>query len=369
MVVFEITILGANGGPTEYGTQCFILKPARTEDPELIAVDGGAGMYQLREMLVQGRNENEGDDELVPSFYEHDREPIEFFIDSKLNIQKGLSKSLLQSLKRQGEHFESANTMKKTYEVFQGITDYYITHPHLDHISGLVVNSPSIYEQENSKKKTIWGLPHTIDVLQKHVFNDLIWPDLTAERSRKMKLKCLNPKEVQKCTIFPWDVIPFKVHHGIGVKTGAPVYSTFYIFRDRKSKDCIIVCGDVEQDRRESEESLLEEFWSYVAENIPLVHLKGILVECSCPLSSKPEQLYGHLSPIYLINELSNLNTLYNSSKGLSGLNVIVTHVKSTPAKRDPRLTILEELRFLAEERNLGDLRISIALEGHTLFL
>lgn len=164
MVVFEITILGANGGPTEYGTQCFILKPARTEDPELIAVDGGAGMYQLREMLVQGRNENEGDDELVPSFYEHDREPIEFFIDSKLNIQKGLSKSLLQSLKRQGEHFESANTMKKTYEVFQGITDYYITHPHLDHISGLVVNSPSIYEQENSKKKTIWGLPHTIDV-------------------------------------------------------------------------------------------------------------------------------------------------------------------------------------------------------------
>ena len=112
-----------------------------------------------------------------------------------------------------------------------------------------------------------------------------------------------------------------------------------------------------------------DRFWSYVAENIPLVHLKGILVECSCPLSSKPEQLYGHLSPIYLINELSNLNTLYNSSKGLSGLNVIVTHVKTTPVKRDPRLTILEELRFLAEERNLGDLRISIALEGHTLFL
>ncbi|CAI4039049.1 hypothetical protein SMKI_07G0160 [Saccharomyces mikatae IFO 1815] len=369
MVVFEITVLGANGGPTEYGTQCFILKPARTEDPELIAIDGGSGMHQLREMLVQGQHDNESYDEFVPSFYEHDREPIEFFIHPKLSIQKGLSKSLIQSLKRQEGHFESANITKQTFKVFQGITDYYITHPHLDHISGLVVNSPSIYEQENTKKKTIWGLSHTIEALQKHVFNDLIWPDLTAERSEKLKLKFLNSREVQKCTIFPWDVIPFKVHHGVGVRTGTPVYSTFYIFRDRKSKDCVIVCGDVEQDRRECGESLLEEFWSYVAENIPLAHLKGILVECSCPLSSKPEQLYGHLSPIYLIDELSSLNTLYNSSKGLSGLNVIVTHVKATPAKRDPRLTILEELRFLAEERNLGDLRISIALEGYTLFL
>ncbi|CAI6494636.1 Pde1p [Saccharomyces cerevisiae x Saccharomyces kudriavzevii VIN7] len=369
MVAFEITILGANGGPSEYATQCFILKPARTEDSELIAVDGGGGMHQLRELLAQGQNDNEGYDELVLSFYEHDREPIEFFIDPRLTIQKGLSKSLLQSLKRHGAHFESANTTNKAFKLFQGITDYYITHPHFDHINGLVINSPSIYEQENTKKKTIWGLPHTIDALQKHVFNDLIWPDLTAERSEKLKLRSLNSKEIQKCTIFPWDVIPFKVHHGVGVKTGAPVYSTFYIFRDRKSKDCIIVCGDVEQDRGGCEENLLEEFWLYVAENIPLVHLKGILVECSCPLSSKPEQLYGHLSPIYLINELSNLNTLYNSSRGLSGLNVIVTHVKATPAKRDPRLTILEELRFLAQERNLGDLRISIALEGHTLFL
>ncbi|EJS43849.1 pde1p [Saccharomyces arboricola H-6] len=369
MVVFEITILGANGGPFEYGTQCFVLRPAKTEDPELIAVDGGTGMHQLREMLAQGWDDNEGYDELVPSFYEHDREPIEFFIDSKLNIQKGLSKSLLQSLKRNKEHFEGANTTIKTFKLFEGITDYYITHPHFDHISGLVVNSPSIYERENTKKKTIWGLPHTIDALQKHVFNDLIWPNLPAVRSKKMKLRCLSPKKVEKCTTFPWDVIPFKVHHGIGVKAGAPVYSTFYIFRDRQTNDSIIICGDVEQDQRGCDEALLEEFWLYVADNIPLVHLKGILVECSCPLSSKPEQLYGHLSPTHLINELSNLSILYNSSRGLSGLNVIVTHVKETSAKRDPRLTILEELRFLAHERNLGDLRISIALGGHTLFL
>ncbi|CAI4061745.1 hypothetical protein N7582_001947 [Saccharomyces uvarum] len=369
MVVFEIIVLGANGGPSEYGTQSFILRPARAESPELIAVDGGAGMHQLREMLAQKWNDNEDYDELVPSFYEHDREPIEFFVNSKLSIQRGLSRSLLQSLKRHGEHFEDANTTNKSFKMFQGITDYYITHPHFDHISGMVINSPSIFEQENTRKKTIWGLPHTIDALQKHVFNDLMWPDLTAERSEKLKLRSLNSKEVHKCTTFPWDVIPFKVHHGIGVKTGATVYSTFYIFRDRESKDCIIVCGDVEQDHAGEEESLLEEFWSYVAENIPLLHLKGLLVECSCPLSFKPEQLYGHLSPTYLINELSNLNTLYNSSKGLSGLNIIVTHVKTTPANRDPRLTILEELRFLAQERNLGDLRISAALEGHTLFL
>ena len=59
------------------------------------------------------------------------------------------------------------------------ISTYLITHPHMDHIAGFVVNTASI--QGPARAKRLAGLPSTIDAFKTHIFNNIIWPNLTDE--------------------------------------------------------------------------------------------------------------------------------------------------------------------------------------------
>jgi hypothetical protein len=59
------------------------------------------------------------------------------------------------------------------------IASVLITHPHLDHLSGLAINTP-IVEASNGPK-TVAGLPSTISAMKYHMFNDIIWPNLSDE--------------------------------------------------------------------------------------------------------------------------------------------------------------------------------------------
>lgn len=57
---------------------------------------------------------------------------------------------------------------------------FLITHPHLDHISGFVINTAG---PAGTRPKKIAGLPGTIDALKTHIFNNVIWPNLSDEDS------------------------------------------------------------------------------------------------------------------------------------------------------------------------------------------
>lgn len=54
-----------------------------------------------------------------------------------------------------------------------------ITHPHLDHLAGLAINTP-IVEASNGPK-TVAALPSVIAAMKNHMFNDVIWPNLSDE--------------------------------------------------------------------------------------------------------------------------------------------------------------------------------------------
>lgn len=56
---------------------------------------------------------------------------------------------------------------------------YLITHPHLDHISGFVVNTAL----SGSRPKVLAGLPSTIEAFKTHIFNNVIWPNLSDENN------------------------------------------------------------------------------------------------------------------------------------------------------------------------------------------
>ncbi|KAN0115072.1 cAMP phosphodiesterases class-II domain containing protein [Hyaloscypha variabilis] len=60
------------------------------------------------------------------------------------------------------------------------VDTYLITHPHLDHISGFVVNTAAL---PGSRPKRLAGLPSTIEAFKNHIFNNVIWPNLSDENN------------------------------------------------------------------------------------------------------------------------------------------------------------------------------------------
>jgi elongation factor 1-gamma len=59
------------------------------------------------------------------------------------------------------------------------VSTYLITHPHLDHLCGFVVNTAAFHA--TSRPKRLAALPFTVDAIKEHIFNDRIWPNLTDE--------------------------------------------------------------------------------------------------------------------------------------------------------------------------------------------
>lgn len=59
------------------------------------------------------------------------------------------------------------------------VSTYLITHPHLDHLSAFAINTASFHATSRPKKMA--ALPFTVDAIKRHIFNDVIWPNMTDE--------------------------------------------------------------------------------------------------------------------------------------------------------------------------------------------
>lgn len=60
------------------------------------------------------------------------------------------------------------------------IDTYLITHPHLDHIAGFVINTAGL---PGTRPKRLAGSPSTIAAFKTHIFNNVIWPNLSDENN------------------------------------------------------------------------------------------------------------------------------------------------------------------------------------------
>jgi cAMP phosphodiesterase len=61
------------------------------------------------------------------------------------------------------------------------VSTYLITHTHLDHLCGFVVNTAAFHN--TSRPKRLAAFPFTVDAIKEHIFNDRIWPNLTDENN------------------------------------------------------------------------------------------------------------------------------------------------------------------------------------------
>lgn len=89
------------------------------------------------------------------------------------------SSSTLRAGPFAGLKVESASPKTNAKKIQGDLVDtYLITHPHLDHISGFVVNTAGL---AGPRRKKLAGLPGTIQALKTHIFNNTIWPNLSDE--------------------------------------------------------------------------------------------------------------------------------------------------------------------------------------------
>jgi elongation factor 1-gamma len=63
--------------------------------------------------------------------------------------------------------------------VREHVSTYLITHPHLDHVSGFVINTAAFHN--TSRPKRLAALPFTVNAIKTHLFNNILWPNLTDE--------------------------------------------------------------------------------------------------------------------------------------------------------------------------------------------
>ncbi|MCW3108013.1 MAG: cyclic-AMP phosphodiesterase [Segetibacter sp.] len=196
------------------------------------------------------------------------------------------------------------------------IKGYCISHPHLDHLAGLIINSP------DDTAKNIYGLPFCLDVLKDKYFTWKSWANFANEGDKPALNKYhYSYLEAGKETAIE--------HTGMHVKAftlshSNPSQSTAFLIRS--DSNYILYLGDTGADEIEKSDKL-HLLWQEVAPLIISKKLKGIFIEVSFPNEQPAKQLFGHLTPNLLMQEMEELGKL-TGDETLKNFKILITHIK-----------------------------------------
>jgi cAMP phosphodiesterase len=197
----------------------------------------------------------------------------------------------------------------------QYIKGYLISHAHLDHVAGLIINSP------DDTAKTIYGLASTLETIKTHYFTWDSWANFAdagdAPILKKYHYQALMPDTSIEIKNTGMTVKAFALSH-------SNLTSTAFLV---KSDDAyILYLGDTGPDEIEKSHNLYI-LWKAVAPFIKSKNLKAIMIEASFPDEQPDKTLFGHLTPHWLMKEMEVLGSL-TGNDALKGFNIIITHVK-----------------------------------------
>jgi 3',5'-cyclic-nucleotide phosphodiesterase len=291
---FVTIALGTAGGLTEADLSAYLLAP--TGSTAFVALDAGTLLTGLREAHRKG---NLAEIVLPP--------------ESSLSVEGQV--------------------------LTQHIKAYLLSHAHLDHVAGLALNSP------DDSSKNILGLAPTLDILRDHLFNGKLWPNFADEGPglplKKYHFIRLQPGVDHVIEGTQLTVHPFELCH-------AGESSTAFLLHTRGAYALYV--GDTGPDEAEHCDNL-QQVWKAI---VPLVQggtLRGLFIEISYPDPRERGQLYGHLTPRWLMAELQRLAVLVNAQRpteALRGLTVIITHIKPTLQRdRSAREQIMQQVQEL----------------------
>ena len=243
------------------------------------------------------------------------------------------------------------------------ISTFLITHTHLDHLSGFAVNTAAF--QHTSRPKKLAALPHVINAVKAHVFNDIVWPNLSDEEGGAGLVSYQRLTEggnialgqgegtgyIEVCnglTVKGWGISHghcMRRHNHTGfisesatdrrasrtsvllspdlrrkslshieIRSLPPPYqdeacvtdSSAFFIRDEHTGKELLIFGDVEPDSI-SLSPRTDRVWTDAAPKIVSGALAAIFIECSYDDSQPDGLLFGHLAPRHLIAELKSL--------------------------------------------------------------
>jgi cAMP phosphodiesterase len=204
-----------------------------------------------------------------------------------------------------------ADTVLKRY-----IKGYCISHPHLDHVAGLIINSP------DDAPKAVYGLQYTLDVLRDNYFTWKSWANFGSEGDKpvlhKYQYTPLAPGVKTPLTNTMMTVQAFVLSHG------NPYQSTAFLLQNKDN--CLLYLGDTGADEIEKADNL-HQLWTFIAPLIKAKQLKGIMIEVSFPDEQSVKSLFGHLTPRLLMQEMAELGKL-TGAPAMKGFPVVITHIK-----------------------------------------
>lgn len=225
------------------------------------------------------------------------------------------------------------------------IKGYLISHPHLDHIAGLILNSP------DDSSKPIYGLPFCLEAIRENYFNWKSWPNFGNQGTEPLLNKyryTVVPTEheipLERTSMF---VQAFPLSHA------KPSQSTAFLIRH--AENYLLYMGDTGADAVERSDAL-SRVWRAISPLITAGKLKAILLEVSFANARPDQLLFGHLTPRLLMSEMKTLSQLCG---GLRGFPLVVTHIKPPTSRED----IKKEL----DELNDLELRIILAEQAKLL--
>ncbi|AZA83287.1 3',5'-cyclic-nucleotide phosphodiesterase [Chryseobacterium lactis] len=198
------------------------------------------------------------------------------------------------------------------------IKGYFVSHGHLDHVSGLIINSPA------DSKKNIFGIAPVLQILQNHYFINDTWINF-ADQGQKPILGKYHYNELQEGVEIPAPQTPFFIT-GYELSHVNPYKSSALLVRN--NENYLLYLGDTGADRIEKSDRL-NILWNNIAPLIQKKQLTTILIEVSFPNSQPEKSLFGHLTPNLLLEELENLKEK-TGQKNLEGLQIVITHRKPT---------------------------------------
>ncbi|KAK9316052.1 cyclic-AMP phosphodiesterase, partial [Lipomyces starkeyi] len=288
---------GASGGPFEFGVSGYLIKS--NNEPwaknTLVAIDAGTYMSGVMQALRPATSPSA----ISPA-------------------QQQLGTGLLPYV---------SPLSNAAYVVRELVAAVCITHAHLDHLAGFVINS-GCFSAENPKK--LAGLPSVVDGVLKHIFNNVIWPNMSNEGDDPIGMVILHrfgysadkiadndepvgviedsfdDEDDYETIANGLDIRAYRVSHGCVHDTGkAPkaYESSAYFVRDKNSGKEILIFGDVEPDSV-SMDPQNRTVWIAAAQKFGRNNLSAIFIECSYASIQPEHSLFGHLSPPYLIQEL-----------------------------------------------------------------
>ncbi|KAF1986752.1 hypothetical protein K402DRAFT_331836 [Aulographum hederae CBS 113979] len=181
----QVICLGSSGGPSEDNVTGFLVRSVASNwsKGSLLAVDAGSHLAAVTRILqsdfplvapdIKATNGNENED--GPSSSAADSDTPSSRSASPVPPATNLDHGPFAGLP-----FPHASARANAaYLVREHVATYLITHPHLDHLSGFAINTAAFHN--TSRPKRLAALPFTVNAIKTHIFNDIIWPNLTDE--------------------------------------------------------------------------------------------------------------------------------------------------------------------------------------------